>query len=459
MHLGRGRKISQPSSLEAWLWSAPGLGRLVYDLWRPFKDITNDGAVNPFILMTGRAGSTKTNLEKKLVKEQIDKGGGGIVLDGKAGDESLEQFTIRYLAEQGWPAEKVFILDFFSKYGHPMFDLLYDDIQDHLSWYEVVEELVSVTALMSTARSTPGARELSMARMSWQSLMLAGRPAGDISRFLMDENFRNTVVSTTGSSELERFWLGGKSAYYNLLPKDSLESLRNKWDMLCMHPGIRPCISARDTLGEFAQLAHFMATGGWWIVPLSENRLKTELRLTVAQIVQYFLKVATLKRESVVEKPLFLCALEEYPQYKSPITHTDLVRLGRSQNIALIFACQETAAFSDEELRALAGCATKIVFNCERTSAEDMVRQIFQPEGKSLKDWEGKTTYSVRDEIDNYINLVMSQGRGEAIARIDPETSAYFLEVPQIENPKVTVEEERAFREAVAKRWYRPRET
>jgi hypothetical protein len=130
--------------------------------------------------------------------------------------------------------------------------------------------------------------------------------------------------------------------------------------------------------------------------------------------------------------------------------------LGRSQNIGLTFAFQDTGVFNDEEFRALAGCATKIVFNSERTSAEDMVRQIFQPEGKSSKDWEGKTTYSVRDEIDGYIHMVMSQGRGEAIVRIDPDESAYFLEVPRIPDPQVTPEQERAFREAVAKRWYRP---
>jgi hypothetical protein len=53
----------------------------------------------------------------------------------------------------------------------------------------------------------------------------------------------------------------------------------------------------------------------------------------------------------------------------------------------------------------------------------------------------------------------MSQGLGEAIVRIDPDKSAYFLEVPRVDDPKVTQEEECAFREAVARRWYRPRKT
>jgi hypothetical protein len=458
MHLGKGRKITQPKGWEAWLWSAPGWGRLVYDLYRPFKDIETANAVNPFSIVVGRAGSTKTNLAKKLFKEHADAGMGGIILDGKAGEESLEQYAIQYLASIGWPVDKCHILDFFSKFGHPQLDLLYDDRKDHISWYEIVEELTSVTSLLSTARSTPGARELSMARMSWASLSLSGMPAGSIAMFLTDEGFRANVVKKTEHPDLEKFWLGEK-AYFKSLPKDVLESLRNKWDAVCLHPAIKPCISSRDTKGVFPQLFDFMQNGGWWIVPLSEDRLKTELRLTIAQIVQYFLKVATMKRQEAKDKPLFLALLDEYPQYKSPVTHMDLLRLARTQNLGLTFLCQDTGIFTDEEFRVLSGCACKVVFSCDRSSSEDMVRQIFQPEGKSSKDWEGKTTYSVRDEVDNYISLVMSQGRGEAICRIDPDKSAYFLEVPHIQNPDINPLVEREFREAVAKRWYRPLST
>jgi len=289
--------------------------------------------------------------------------------------------------------------------------------------------------------------------MTFASLMLADRPLGDISLFLTDSGFRTNVVKKTGHPELERFWLGEQS-YISKLPKDALESTRNKWDILTLHPAIKPCISYRDTKGEFAQLKDFMARGGWWINPLSENRLKPELRLTLAQLMQYKLKVAALQREEATDKPFFCCWFDEYPQYRSSMTHSETLKLCRSQNIGLIFLCQ-TTDFTDAEFRDLAGCAVKGVFNCDRSSAEDMVRQIFQPEGKSFKDWEGKTTYSVRDEVDNLIALVMSQEAGEAIVRIDPDRKAYFLEVPLVPDPKVTPAQERAFREAVAKRWYR----
>ena len=458
MQLGRGRPISQDKWFDLFLWSAPWWGHKLLELLKPFKVIDTDAlnAVNPFQLWCGAMGTGKTNLARFQIHQQIDAGLGGIVMDAKEGQESLCTYTIQRLAEVGKDPEHVFILDFFSPFGSPQIDLLYDAQDDEISNFTVVEELVSATALLSTARSSPGAREISMARMSWLSLMLAGPPtaAGDIAKFLTDEGFRANVVKKAGHPDLEKFWLGDK-AYFKSLPRDVLESCRNKWDNVCLHPAIKPCISTRDTKGEFAQLFEFMQKGGWWIVPISENKLKYELRLTIAQIVQYMLKVATLKREEVSQKLLFLGVLDEYPQYKSPITHTDLLRLARSQNLGLIFLCQDMGIFSDEEFRALSGCATIGTFSCDRSSAEDMVRQIFQPTGHTFKDWEGTKNYSVRDELDNYIALVMSQERGEAIVRIKQDTKAYFLEVPFVLDPQVTSEQEWAFREAVAKRWYR----
>jgi hypothetical protein len=84
-----------------------------------------------------------------------------------------------------------------------------------------------------------------------------------------------------------------------------------------------------------------------------------------------------------------------------------------------------------------------------------MVMQIFQPKGQTYKDWKGEKLNSVRDELDQYIALVMEQKQREAIVRVKPDTQAYFLEIPHVADPDPRFE--RSFREAVAKRWYKPR--
>ena len=183
-----------------------------------------------------------------------------------------------------------------------------------------------------------------------------------------------------------------------------------------------------------------------------------EFRQTIAQIVQYFLKLAALKRQDVDEKPFFMVALDEYQHYKSPITHGSMLEeVARSQNINLTFLCQNLGSFTIPELHSLAECAVLGVFACDYKSAYEMVYQIFQPKGQTYKDWKNEKTNSIRDELDQYAGLVMEQGRGEAIVRIKPDVQAYFLEIPFVPDPKITPAQERAFRQAVAKRWYRPR--
>jgi hypothetical protein len=197
--------------------------------------------------------------------------------------------------------------------------------------------------------------------------------------------------------------------------------------------------------------------GGWWIVPLSENHLKMDFRQTIAQLAQYLLKIAALKRQEVDEKPFFAVFLDEYQHYKSPITHGSMLEeIARSQNIGLSFWCQNVASFPDPEFRALMQCAVLGVFKSEHKCALDMCTQIFQPKGQTFKDWKDEKLNSIRDELDQYIALVMEQQRGEAIVRVNPDSQAYFLEIPKVDDPKCTPALEHAFRRAVAERWYRP---
>ncbi len=64
----------------------------------------------------------------------------------------------------------------------------------------------------------------------------------------------------------------------------------------------------------------------------------------------------------------------------------------------------------------------------------------------------------ILDEVENYVALGMSQEPGEALVRVDAvnQPHAYFLDVPLDSGLKVSPAGEHAFRDAVAKRWYKP---
>jgi hypothetical protein len=469
LQFGSGRPIKSDSTSDLWVYSLPWVGKFFFEALNPLESITNDGANNPFQLVCGEMGTGKTNYEKHLINQQIERGGGGLVMDGKEGKESLSLWTIQRLAEVGWDPEKCFILDFFSEFGHPQVDPLYDAVGDNINWSQISNELVDATTV---AGSTPDSlldRGKSMARYVWQALLLSGdQPASSFVRFIMDKGYQRNIVKRVAKAydypELELFWLGQPDfkdpdkyhdAYVDRLPRDVLESARNKWDVF-LSPSIRPCFSERDTKGEFAQLANFMAEGGWWIIPLSENKLKMAFRQTIAQIAQYLLKVAALKRMEAEDKPFFLVALDEYQHYKSPITHgTMLEEVGRSQNIGIHFLCQNLGKFAPADFEALAECATLTCFRCDAGSARRMVNEMFQPRGQTYKDWNRTKTNSIIDELNQYLALVMEQQRGEAMIRVNPNPQAYFLEVPYVPDPDPRFEQ--PFRKDVAKRWYRPR--
>ena len=185
----------------------------------------------------------KTNYQKYKINQQIDRGMGGLVMDGKEGKESLSQWTIQRLAEVGWDPEKCFILDFYSPFGHPQIDPLYDPT-DTVNWSQISNELVDATTVAGNTPDSLLDRGKSMARFAWQSLLLGNKPASEFVRFIMDKGYQRNIVKKVAQEydypELELFFLGYpdfkntdeyRDAYIDRLPRDVLESARNKWDI------------------------------------------------------------------------------------------------------------------------------------------------------------------------------------------------------------------------------------
>jgi hypothetical protein len=215
LELGNGRAVKPDDPFELSLYSLPLCGKWLFEVLRPLHTLTTEAAMelNPHQIWCGVPGAGKTNAAKLQLKQLIDAGYGGVVLDGKEGKDSLGTWTVQYLAEVGWPAEKCFILDFFSPFGHPMIDLLFDDKHDNVNWFQIVNELVDSTTVMASSNQGLLDRGKSMARMAWQALLLSGdKPASAIVRFLMDKGFQKNIIKKVAKEfdypELELFWLG-----------------------------------------------------------------------------------------------------------------------------------------------------------------------------------------------------------------------------------------------------------
>jgi hypothetical protein len=314
----------------------------------------------------------------------------------------------------------------------------------------VGEEFVSATALLSTDRSTAGARQLDLTRMAVLPNILMGRTLADLGMFLTDPLHRESLVAATGHPDLIRFWCG-RNSYFSQLPKDALESLRNKWNPLILHPAIRRVI---DKKGSSFDLFEFMQEGGVVLVDLREDKLKLEIRQTIAQLIQYWFRLNVLKRQRTKHRPLFMAIFDEFLQYKISST-IDLLRIARQLVIGCLFLLQDLGLLSKEEYQALtSSAATIMAMNCSKTDATDMAYELFLYSEAAYRDWDETRTYTLQEQQQAWVSLLMQLPAGKVIARVKPAKDAYLVDVPKAKDPQVSEQSVRRFLQESARRYY-----
>jgi hypothetical protein len=333
--------------------------------------------------------------------------------------------------------------------GHPILKLI-DGTGEEVDPYELVEKMVVATAMLSETRYGAGFRQLDLGRRAFHAIQKSGRPMTDLDEFLMDDKIRDSILRQADDASMDRFWKG----YVPKLPKDAVEALRNKWAGLFNSPLTKPFFASRHgTVDIFEAMQH----GVWIIVNLSENRLESELRSLFGQLIQCALKTATLQREAVEHRPPYLALFDEYQQYKSPLTHNDLLRTSRNMGLGICLFCQDTGSFTDQEFYALTNnCDVVGVGKCADHDGKAMAAVTLHPRGNTYKDWEETKHNSINDELAAYAHLLDTMPAGRAFVRVRPKFDGWFVELPYIEYPKPYPAMEHAFIEAVAKRWYTP---
>jgi hypothetical protein len=271
----------------------------------------------------------------------------------------------------------------------------------------------------------------------------------DLDMFLIDPKMRDVILKQADDPDLDRFW----KEYVPKLPRDVVEALRNKWAGLFNSPLTKPFFASREGTVD---LFEAMQNGIWIIVNLSENRLEGELRQLFGQLVQCCLKTATLQREAVEERPPYLALFDEYQKYQSSLTHDNLLRTSRNLGLAICLFCQDTGSFSDQTFWALANnCDTVGVGKCGENDAKSLAAVTLPHYGSTWRDWEETRNYSSQDELNAYAHLLDTMPAGRAFVRVRPKFDGWFVELPYIEYPKPNPQQERAFIEAIAKRWFR----
>jgi hypothetical protein len=431
----------------------PLIGRKLHRIvWRP-KPVTNDSSDNQHQFWVEGSGAGKTRNAAHIVRDAFEQGHGGMIIDAIG---ALRTYAIRFFASRELPRDRCIIIDptLPQSLGHPILTLI-DGAEGEVDPYELVEKMVVATALLSETRYGAGFRQLDLGRRAFLTIQKSGRPITYLDEFLMDEKIRDAILKQADDPSMDRFWKG----YVPKLPKDAVEALRNKWSGLFNSPLTKPFFSSRNGTVD---LFEAMQNGIWIVVNLSEHRLEGELRSLFGQLIQCALKTAVLKREAVEHRPPYLALFDEYQQYKSPLTHNDLLRTSRNMGLGICLFCQDTGSFSDQEFYALTNnCDTVGVGKCADHDGKAMAAVVMHPRGHTFKDWGETRTNSVNDELSAYAHLLDTMPAARAFVRVRPKFDGWFVELPYVDYPDADPARDQAFIESVAKRWFwkSPRKT
>ena len=123
-----------------------------------------------------------------------------------------------------------------------------------------------------------------------------------------------------------------------------------------------------------------------------------------------------------------------------------------------MFLLQDMGLLTKEEYLGLTtNCATIMAMNCSKNDATDMAHELFLYSDAAYRDWDETRTYSLQEQQQAWISLIMRLAPGQMIARVKPSHEAWLVDVRRATDPQVSDKTVQAFlRDMAAKYYHQP---
>jgi hypothetical protein len=95
-----------------------------------------------------------------------------------------------------------------------------------------------------------------------------------------------------------------------------------------------------------------------------------------------------------------------------------------------------------------------MAMNCSKTDATDMAYELFLYSDAAYRDWDETRTYTLQEQQQAWISLLMQLSPGQMIARVKPSREAWLLDVAQAREPQVSDKTVQAYLKDMAKLYY-----
>jgi len=95
-----------------------------------------------------------------------------------------------------------------------------------------------------------------------------------------------------------------------------------------------------------------------------------------------------------------------------------------------------------------------MAMSCSKNDATDMAHELFLYSDAAYRDWSETRTYSLQEQQQAWISLIMKLQTGDMIARVKPSHEAWLVDVPHARDPQVSDKTVQAFLRDMASKYY-----
>jgi hypothetical protein len=362
------------------------------------------------IHIIGKTGTGKSTLLINMIRQDIEEGRGVAVLDphGDLIDRIIERIPENRIKD-------VILFDP-GDTGYPVgFNIL--EAHSEIEQRVLSSDLVDIFRRFSSTWGDQMTTVLSNAIDAFLESSTGGT-LNDLKRFLLEQQYRDSILSLCGDSHIVYFW----KKEYPLLRGGSQVSIITRLDAFLRSRMIRNILNQREGLN----FTHIIETGKIFLAKLSQGIIGEENAYLLGSLICTKLHQVVMGRQvlEVIERKPFFLYIDEFQHFVVP-SMASMLSGSRKMSFGLALSHQDLQQITDSGLAnsVISNPATRICFSLGDNDAQKL-----------------QSGFSHFDASD-----LMNLGVGEAIARIERNDFDFNLvtyDIPQVSHDVASVRRE-----------------
>ncbi|HEY2382360.1 MAG TPA: type IV secretion system DNA-binding domain-containing protein [Terriglobia bacterium] len=204
-----------------------------------------------------------------------------------------------------------------------------------------------------------------------------GTTLADVSRILMDSEYRSSIVAHVTDETVLEFWQNEYARYGGSFKTEAISPILNKLGAFIVNPDIRKVVTKEKSDFDLSQI---MQSGGILVANLSKGKLGEDGSALLGALLSTKFELAALNRATIPIETRrdFYLYVDEFPTLANA-SFTGMLSESRKYGLGLVLAMQFVEQLDDDVRNALfENIGTLISFRCGPDTARYLAPQ-FEP--------------------------------------------------------------------------------